>query len=188
MLDKFTDLLIANKTNSTKPFIYKSDLISIHIGSFKIKNDIDKMSIENNISLIDYSECEDKLKKLKVINLNDSIRFVKKDLNTALKIPPLLNNYSTDSNLVSYQLYNASGKPIDMNLCINTSSIIKIPLNISNSITNLNEFGYNLYDSTDLSSLKQEVQKSKIKNIKCQKQRCNTALIKWVRNTDRMIA
>ena len=90
-----------------------------------------------NISIIDFGECETKLKKIYDI-----------DYLLILKIDTKLSNYNT---ILNYEIYNPNTKEkLNLSLCDNIKINIKtnyFPSQESlNKIIKLNESGYDLYN------------------------------------------
>jgi len=149
LLNNFTDFIVSanNSTNISK--IYETDYFSLQISSSisDIKAKADQAAIFKNLSLIDFSSCEQHLKDINVIKQNDSLRFSKIDWNADTKSNSLINENITNLDSISYSLYTLSGEKIDMNLCKDTTTTIL--MHIGDFNISLNTTGYNPYDVSD---------------------------------------
>ena len=145
LVNKYTEFLVANNINNNNSMLYQSDYLSVQIASSNpsAKEIADQQSIAQNLSLIDFKQCEDLLRSLGVIKFNESAKFSKTDWNAALKTNQTNTTSSADS--VSYSLYTQSGVKINMSLCANTTTNIQMKISINQSIIS-NITDYNPYD------------------------------------------
>ncbi len=106
----------------------KSKLLSIQFSKSdkEAKSKADQEAINNKLSIIDFSSCENYLDN-GYLAKNESILFSKTDWNAALR-PNNSNMTATRSPSVSYELYASNGTKIDTSLCSNTYTDIKVPL------------------------------------------------------------
>ena len=79
LINNFTDNLVSSNNSTNVSKIYETDYLSLQIASSDsdIKAQADQEAIFKNLSLIDFSSCEQHLKDINVINQNDSIKFSK---------------------------------------------------------------------------------------------------------------
>jgi len=147
----FTEQIL--QENKGKNIMLKTKLISIQLSSSDptAKEENDAIAMQNKLSVVDFSSCEQTLKDNGYMSQNDTIVFSKTDWNPALESPPTDNAGMTKSASVSYKLYYTNGTEIDRNLCANTTTAINIPLknmdqlNIT-QIDSLASKGYNAMD------------------------------------------
>jgi len=107
------------------------------------QNDIE-IAIKNNLTIVNFQECEDYLKKQGYIAQNQTISYSKTDWNSALKA--IQNVNTTNSTSVSFSLYASNGTEIDKLLCshINTEFLIPIIGFNDEMRSNLTKNGYDL--------------------------------------------
>ena len=133
----------------TNEYILKNKTANISI--VMTKNAIFQLStIENqknnsiDISSIDFGECEKEIKRKEGLSEKDDLIILKLDLKS--------NDLS--STYVQYEVYNPyTLRKIDMDICLNYVIKINVPVNLDPNVeelyNNLNEYGYNLFDSND---------------------------------------
>ena len=131
---------ILNNTNITKDtnFVIQGNNVAYQIISSDNKN-INKKS---NISIIEFGECEKKLKDYYDI---DNLIIFKMDLK--------LNN--TPPTIINYEVYNPKNlTKLDLSICQNMKITLYSPYTPSkeslNKIIQLNEYGYDLYNPNDV--------------------------------------
>ena len=109
------------------------------------------MSMLKNISIIDFNECEQHLIDINYIKKDDVIVFIKTDWSPTLASNITNNGNMTKSSSITYGLYFENGTKIDMDLCANTTTNIKVKLNNLGDLnmTKYDEMlkqGYDIYD------------------------------------------
>jgi len=157
---------MVNSNISNNELLYQTDLLTIQIGdsSPETKAQSDLENIQKKLSVIDFSSCEHFLKDNGYIKQNDSLKYSKTDWNSNLKLNDLENENSTDISSMTYSLYTQSGKSIDMNICSDSTTNVKIHLkNINIPSSNFTEFDlYNVnspyYNDRCLTITKNETQ------------------------------
>ena len=113
--------------NLNQSLLLQSDYFTIQISSSEVneKARADNSSIARNLSLIDFSECEHYLKSQDIIKRKDVLKYSKIDWKSQLKTS-LMEENSTDSDSVSYNLYTSKGERINMNKCASTQTLVQI--------------------------------------------------------------
>ena len=146
-MSDFTNLLVKSSPPDSHT-LYQTDLLDIQIANSKaeIKSIADQIAMSKNLSVIDFSECEDLLKETGFIGKNDSLIFSKTDWDSSLKTGNLINVNETELDSVSYSLYTTSGMKVDMNLCSSTTTNIMMHLKNLNTTTNSNITAYDIHD------------------------------------------
>ena len=134
----FTDLVIKNYNTSTSnsSIIYQTNLLSIQISQSDedSKQKAKDQALSKNLSLVDFSSCENYLKDNVYLNKSDVLFYSKTDWNPSLKVPFYSNANMTKANSVSYVIYAPNGTKINMDLCSNTTVAIGVYLNNLNSL------------------------------------------------------
>ncbi len=127
---QFTDQLV--KENKGKNLLVKTNLLSVQFSNSDkdAKQKLDLEALENRLSIIDFSKCEKYLRKNGYLRQNENIKFSKTDWNPALMVDEKSNKTAnvTKSAAVTYDLFAENGTKIDRNLCVNTTTDIKIPI------------------------------------------------------------
>ena len=133
-----SEYILKNKTNNAT--IIKTENVIFHISTLE-----EQMNDEYiNISVIDLGECENKIKQQEGLSKDDQLIIYKVDL----------KNNDLTSTYVQYEVYNpnTNGK-IDLDICLNYSIILKVPVNFNTNTEllyeSLGESGYNLFDIED---------------------------------------
>ena len=156
---KLDTLLLAQSliksSTAEKNVIYNSKLISIQLASTSLNTVVKEQAQRSGISVIDFTNCETKLKQKGIISQTDSLFYLKIDWNPSLKIPPYENDGITKTISVTYELLTTKGLLLETGYCLNEKTIIQIPL-ISSASFDLTNFasllalGYNIFDPNDL--------------------------------------
>ena len=105
---------------------------------------LDEQKKNNNMSIIDLGECENKLKEEYNISKEESLIIFKIDI----------QNKNKSLTYVQYEVYNPNNlEELDLKVCQNLPINISVPANLSSeTITlyeNLKKSGYNLFNSKD---------------------------------------
>ena len=143
-----TSALVKNNLNNTESKLYVTKLMSILISSSSESNkekDINN-AIKNNLTIIDFQECEDFLKTHGYLPKNEVISYSKNDWSAMLKSNQ--NENTTESGSMSFDLYSSNGTLINKNLCNNTKTKVLIPIIGFNDemLKNLTKDGFDLSD------------------------------------------
>lgn len=147
--------IINNKTSESNTtdlnFIYNSYSVQIYNTTKDGIDETEKTALDNSLSILNFTNCESFLKKAYDIPSNESLIIYKIDYNKNISDP--LNNHSMN---IAYNVFDKSGKQLDLNYCENINIGIKIPVsNIENSdsinktlYAEYNSNGIDLYDNT----------------------------------------
>jgi len=138
--------LIQNNINITKTKFYDTDLISILLSNEHNVKDDTSTSIKNNLTIVDFQQCEDFLKTKGHLPKNETLYYSKVDWDSVIKNN--INENTTSSSSVSYFLYASNGTKIDSSLCSKIDAEILIPIPGFNAelAANLTKDGYDLTD------------------------------------------
>jgi len=129
----------------------QTDLLNIQMSDSK-DNKVEDLYFSKNLTVIDYTSCEQHLKDIGVINKNDSIIILSTEWDSDIKTGTLINENKTDINSLSYNLYTSTGTKIDIALCQNNTSQVKMHLDgldISN-ITDYSKYDINATTYSDI--------------------------------------
>ena len=132
------EYILKNKTNNAT--IIKTENVIFHISTIEEETSNEYL----NVSVIDLGECENKIKEQEGLSEDDQLIIYKMDL----------KNNDLTSTYVQYEVYNPyTNKKIDLDICLNYSIILKVPVNFNRNTEllyeSLNESGYNLFDIED---------------------------------------
>ena len=133
-----SEYILKNKTNNAT--IIKTENVIFHIST--LENQMNDEYL--NISVIDLGECENKIKEQEGLSEDDQLIIYKVDL----------KNNDLTSTYVQYEVYNPyNNNKIDLDICLNYSIILKVPVNFNTNTDllyeSLEESGYNLFDIED---------------------------------------
>jgi len=136
-------------SNIQDNLVIKNEFMTIQISSSdpanKAKNE--EEAIKNGLSIIDFSNCENYLKDNGYIPKDEYIKYAKTDWNPAVSQKSVnTTSNASKSNSVTYNLYANNGTEIDMNLCANITTDVKMPIkNFANF--NASNLTYNPFDT-----------------------------------------
>ena len=130
---------LLNKNYTGDDIIVKTENVIYQISKLE-----DQKNNNNNISSIDFKECEQKLKTQENLSENDDLIIYKVDI----KSDDLTSVY------IQYEIFNPyTYEKINLDICKNEEIIISVPVNLTTETeelyNNLNKYGYNLFDSND---------------------------------------
>ena len=112
---------VIDNINDISPSVLEKDNSTLQIYTTDKKDEANQQSIEKNISIIDFSECEDKIRKYYKMKDSDRITILKYDINTQ------------DSKKKTFlQAFDESGKEINITqICDNVTISISTPVDLS---------------------------------------------------------
>ena len=128
--NEFTQYLLENNKGDLSEFfnkdknnknsvLYKGKTINLQLSTNSNSNLQD--ALNNNLAIVDYKQCEKKLKEAGVLKEDDYIQA----LNNNIILP--INDYSQSQNSLLTNIVNSKGEKVDTSLC--KSFNIKIPTN-----------------------------------------------------------
>ena len=134
------DKIMHGQYNSSNNTIYKTKNIVFQISTIKEQQN----SNNNNISSIDFEECEKKIKEKYEIDENDDLIIFKTDMHSD----------NSSAIYVQYEIYNPKNlNPIPLDVCEDVTISINIPVLLDEGTESLymrlSKSGYNLFDSND---------------------------------------
>ena len=138
--------LIKNNINGTESKLYETKLLSILLSNENNKEQDISIAIKNNLTIVNFKQCEDFLKSEGYLAQNETLYYSKVDWNAAIKSN--INENTTNTTSVSYFLYASNGTKIDRSLCskIDTEILIPIPGFNAEIAANLTKNGFDLTD------------------------------------------
>ena len=138
------DIYLYIKNNLiTKKAIEDNIIVKTPSVAFQLTS-LDEQKKNNNMSIVDLGECENKLKEKYNISQEKSLIIFKIDI----------QNKNKSLTYVQYEVYNPNNlEELDLKVCKNLPINISVPANLSSeTITlyeNLKKSGYNLFNSKD---------------------------------------
>ena len=138
-----------NDTTDNDNMLIKNSLYSAQIYNTSSAglNDSLTTALENSLSIINFTNCENILRQVYNIPNNESLLFYKIDYSSKL-------NVSSGSDSISYNVFDENGIKLNLSYCENTTININIPLSkIENSslinktlFSEYNNSGKDIYD------------------------------------------
>ena len=127
----------------------------IYSSSSSGMSDTIKLAIANSLSIVNFTNCENILRKVYHIPDSESLLFYKIDYNS--EIDSKVNNKTDGSNSISYNVFDKSGNQLNLTYCQNTTIKINVPVSgIGNSsavntsmFSEYNNSGIDIYDKNN---------------------------------------
>ena len=131
---------LINSNYTKENTIIKTKNVIVQLSTLEAQKNSDNPDISN----IDFGECENILKAVNNIPMDESLIIFKADI----------NKEDNSSKYVTYEVYNPiTLEKLDLNICNNNQIKIRVPVIVEDEIKlliiSLSELGYNLFDEED---------------------------------------
>ena len=150
------EALIKSST-AEKNVVYNSKYFSIQLSSSSSnqKTTATQQALDNGVSVIDLSDCENSLRKRKIISDSQTLYYLKIDWNPQLQTTKTVTSTPIAQAVsVTFELITNDGKSIDSRYCNDILTTIQIPLSYTSDLDfsnfqTFNKLGYNFFDPKD---------------------------------------